>query len=350
VKAEVRQAVLAGIAEGRPRQGPLQVHIDVTNGCNAACITCWDHSPLLATPRTADWKRRRLSWLRFDSLVEELGALGSVTGVVLSGMGDPMTHPDIYRMIRACKAQGWHVTVLTNLVAADADALGATGVDSVLVGVHGVTPEVHTAFHPGWNETHFFKMCGGLRKLVRAGVATKHVQVINRDTAPQLVEMVRFGRMFGATRVNYKLASLFDGTEGCSIDADQQRWLAEEAIPAARALALRLGVKTNLDLFAEQVRAAGAGDERVTTPIEEVGCFMGHVYTRITVDQEVLYCCNTEVKVGRLSPGGFRDLWWGARWQQLRQTLARGQFFKGCDKCGKFEQNVKWSQRVRAGA
>jgi len=348
VKAEVRQAVLDGIAEGRPRQGPLKVHIDLTNGCNAACITCWDHSPLLDKPRSADWKRRRVSWARFEALVDELGELGSVEGVVLSGMGDPMTHPDIYRMIRACKMKGWHVTVLTNLVAADARALGATEVDSVLVGVHGVTPEVYAAFHPGWNESHFFKMCSGLRTLAQAGVATKHVQVINRDTAPQLMEMVQFGRKFGAQRVNYKLASLFDGTEGCSIDADQRQWLAREAIPAAGALALRLGVKTNLNLFAEQVRAAGEGDERVTTPIKAVGCYMGHVYTRITVDQEVLYCCNTEVKVGQLSPGGFGELWWGERWQQLRETIARGHFFRGCDKCGKFEQNLAWSQRVRA--
>ena len=81
-----RSVVLAGIAEGRPRLGPQSVHIDVTNGCNAACVTCWDHSPLLSTPRSASWKRRRLPLERFSAIVDQLAALGSVQAVVLSGI------------------------------------------------------------------------------------------------------------------------------------------------------------------------------------------------------------------------------------------------------------------------
>ena len=40
-KVRVRQ-VLDGLAQGRPLAGPMQVHLDITNGCNAACVTCWD--------------------------------------------------------------------------------------------------------------------------------------------------------------------------------------------------------------------------------------------------------------------------------------------------------------------
>lgn len=344
-----KEQVLAGIAAGRPRIGPQTVHIDVTNTCNAKCITCWDHSPLLEIPRPQSWKQRRLSYDHFEDIVDQLAELGSVRAIILSGMGEPLTHPRIYDMIAAVKAKGWQLMMLSNLVAADIDRLASSGIDQLLVGVQGVTPGSYTAFHPGWTEDQFFAMCSHLRRLTASGVRVRHVQVINRDTASEVVAMVRFGKRFHADRVNFKLASLYGGTETCSVTPEQRDWLISEGLPAAIALADQLGVRTNLDLFARQLSAA-EGDIRSTAPIADIGCFMGYAYSRITVDSDVLYCCNTEVQVGSLREDRFADLWYGDRWNKLRDTLAAGHYFKGCDKCGKLEQNTKWSERVRAAA
>lgn len=343
----MKSEVLAGIFEGRPRVGPSTVHVDVTNGCNAACITCWDHSPLLKEPRPATWKKQRFSFEDFDALLSDLDGFGSMTAMILSGMGDPLVHPNIYEMIDQVKARGWHLTLLTNLLAADIDRLAQSGVDQLLVGVHGATPEAYTKFHPGWDESHFFTLCRYLRQLRSAGVTVRHVQVINRDTAPEFVAMISFAESFGAERVNYKLASLYGGTERGAITDDQRRWLLDEAIPAARSLAERSRVNTNLDLFERQVRS-NEETPMSTTPIEEVGCFMGYVYTRITVEKDVLFCCNTAVRVGSLDEAPISELWTGPAWQALRDRLRDGRYFSGCDKCGKFEQNVKWSERVRS--
>ena len=337
-------AILAGIRAGRPATGPLTVHIDVTNGCNARCVTCWDHSPLLQEPRSTAWKRQRLAWEDYAALTEDLAGFGSLHGIVLSGMGEPLTHPEIYRMIRHARDRGWHVMVITNLVAADLDALIASGVNQLLVGVQGVTPASYTAFHPGWTEDHFFTLTRALRRLQRTPIRVRHVQVIDTHTAPELVEMVRFGRMFGADRVNYKLASLAAGTEAAAITEDQRAWMLTEGIPQARGLATELGVHTNLELFQSQVRTGG----RATAPIAEIGCSMGYVYSRVTVEGDVLYCCNTSVRVGSLREARFSDLWTGERWNALRDALAAGRYFRGCDQCGKLEQNAKWAARLAA--
>jgi len=341
----LRRRVLDGLRAGRPTTGPLQVHVDVTNGCNAACVTCWDHSPLLDTPRPPSWKRQRLPLPRFRALVDDLVGFGSVQAVVISGMGEPLTHPDVYDMLALVKAQGWHLTLLSNLVAADADRLGAIGVDNLLVGVHGASPDVYAAFHPGWSEQHFFTMCRHMRRLARAGTRLRHVQVIDRHTAPEVVDMVRFGKLFSADRVNYKLASLAEGTQAVIITDEQAAWLVDEGIPAARALAAHLQVHTNLDLFERQVRAH-LGSTQTTTPMDEVGCAMGHVYTRVTVTGDVLYCCNPAVRVGSLDDAPISALWSGPRWQALRERIARHDWFPGCERCGKFEQNVKWRRRL----
>lgn len=343
----VSDPVLDGVASGAPLVGPRTVHIDVTNACNAACITCWDHSPLLREPRPIAWKRRRIELDRFSRLVDELAAIGSVRQVIVSGMGDPLVHPDIYAMLALVKEQGWHLTVLSNLIAADIDRLVEAQIDQLLVGVHGATPRAYAAFHPGWSEREFFTVCRYLRRLAATDTRVRHVQVINRDTAEDLVAMVGFADRFGADRVNYKLASLYGGTEDCSITAEQLERLRARDVGAARALAAERGVATNLDLFERQLDAA-AGHARATTPIEGVGCFMGYLYTRITVDLDVLYCCNTAVRVGNLErDGGFAELWSGPAWQELRDRLRAGRYLPGCDKCGKFEQNLKWSSKVR---
>ena len=344
-----REAVLRGIAAGRPEIGPQTVHIDVTNTCNAKCVTCWDHSPLLKEPRSKSWKNRRLPYEDFVDLVEQLDAMGSVKAVILSGMGEPLTHPRIYDMIAAVKARGWHLTMLSNLVAANIDKLADSGIDQLLVGVQGVTPDTYAAFHPGWTESEFFRLCGYLRRLTGAGIAVRHVQVINRDTASEVVPMVRFAKRYSADRLNYKLASLYGGTEDCSITEAQRDWLIDEGLPQARALAEQLGVHTNLHLFERQLAAAKT-QIRATAPMPSIGCFMGYVYTRITVDRAVLYCCNTQVRVGSLRDAGFADLWNGERWNALRDQLRRGDYLRGCDTCGKLEQNAKWSERFRAFA
>jgi len=129
-------------------------------------------------------------------------------------------------------------------------------------------------------------MCATLRRLSRSSTRVRHVQVINRDTAPEVAEMVRFARSFGADRVNYKLASLHSGTEEVGISEEQREWLLNEGIPRARQLAQEWDVKTNLSLFERQVASGG----RATAPIDAVGCFMGYVFSRITVDEDVLFC------------------------------------------------------------
>src|SRR5262249_42008904 len=152
------------------------------------------------------------------------------------------------------------------------------------------------AFHPGWDEREFNLLCAHLRALKKTATKVRHVQVINRDTAPDLVDMVAFGARFSADRVNFKLASLAGGTEACRITPEQRAWLSGEAVPRARALARDRGVATNLELFAAQL-AAGVDDAAATVPIADVGCFQGYVYTRITASLDVLYCCNTAVRV-----------------------------------------------------
>ena len=341
---ESRNLRLLGIARGEVLTGPQTVHFDLANGCNTNCVTCWDHSPLLNDARPAEWKRMKVDRETFRRAAEDLATMNSVEAVILSGMGDPFVNPDTYDFIAVSKAHGWHVTVLTNALLADAERILELDTDMLLISVNGVSPASYTAFHPNLTERDFLHLLKLLETFAAAGKRFKQVQVINRDTAPEVVEMVRFAARYNAASITYKLAGLNYGTEKCAVTEAQRRELLEELIPAAQAEAARLGVVTNLDVFERQVRAGGLA----TAPIKEIGCFMGWYYARVTVEGRILLCCSTEVEVGHLGRGPFSEQWYGAQWQEKRTRLMSGQYFRGCAQCGKLNQNIKIGEKVRA--
>lgn len=329
---------LQGLHEQRVLIGPESVHLDVTNGCNTNCVTCWDHSPHLRQARSAAWKRNRVEAGALIELLDDIQSLGGLKAVILSGMGEPFTHPDIHEMIAAVKARGLHLTIITNLIAADPERILELGVDQLLIGVQGASKESYQAFHPSFQTDEWERLLAMLERFAEAGRRYKQVQVICRHNAHELVEMVELAHRTRAHSVNFKLASLKDGTEAVRI-TDSQRSLLAELVPRAVERASALGVDTNLEVFAGQLAAGGAR----TADIARIGCYMGHYYARVLVDGTVLYCCNVEVKVGKL--GRFSELWHGSEWNALRARLRRGEYFAGCQQCGKLNQNVKLAAR-----
>ncbi len=339
---------LEAVLSNKPLLGPQTAHFDIANACNTRCTTCWDHSPHLLADRvpSAAWKRLKLPLARFKAVFDDLVDLGGLEQIILSGMGEPFLNDDIYDMVAHAHGAGVGVTIITNLLGADLPRLlESPGQLDLLTSICGVTEPVWHAFHAHPRPDGFARLTAQLEILKARRFLPKHVQVINNQNFHELVDMVRFTRHFPARRVNFKFASLANGTEAVALSPEQKERLLDDLIPRAQAFAHAFGLDTDLDDFATQIHL----DDHATAPIEEVGCFMGLMYTRITVEGEVLFCCNTEVKVGHLDEiEDFGALWRGERWQALRDSVRRGVYFKGCDQCGKYKQNVKWSQKLRA--
>lgn len=339
---------LLGIDRGEPLLGPQSIHVDVTNACNTDCITCWDHSALLDRPRSAAWKKKRIEVEWLASLLDDVASLGGLDAVILSGMGDPFVHPRVYELIAAVKSRGLHLTIITNLIPADPQRVIDLDVDQLLIGIHAASEAAYRAFHPSFRKDEWSRLHAMLARFREAGRRYKHVHVICEPNAHELVDMVRLAREYDAAHVNFKLASLKEGTEACRATPEQRRRLRESLVPEARRVAAALGVETNLDVFEAQLAAAGesGSDGHATAPIRDIGCFMGYVYSRVTVEGTVLFCCNTEVEVGTLEDGArFSELWTGPAWRALRARMRRGDYYASCDQCGKVNQNVKLAAR-----
>ena len=358
---------LLALNDGVTRHGPQTVHLDVTNTCNTNCVTCWDHSPHLDQPRSSAWKRQRVDVSAIAALLDDIQSLDQqgdddddddddggtrLQSVIVSGMGEPFTHPDIYALIKDIQRRGLHLTIITNLVAADVDRVVALGVDVLLVGVQGASEQSYLAFHPNFLPSHWAQLNQQLERLAdEPTIAVKQVQVICATNAHELPAMIELAARTHAAQVNFKLASLKEGTQAVALSPAQREQLITSGVAEAMKRAAALGVTTNLAVFHEQLRASAAGgdeDGGATAPIEDIGCFVGAFYARVTVEGTVLYCCNTEVVVGSLQTLPFSAWWRSARWEHWRRRMREGRYLESCRQCGKLNQNAAWSQRFKA--
>ncbi|MBS1197852.1 MAG: Radical domain protein [Proteobacteria bacterium] len=319
---------IEGFCAHRPLLGPETVHIDITNTCNLDCITCWNYAPGLASPKNAAWKKQRMASAIFSRVLSEVAECG-VERIILSGAGEPFTHPGIYDFIAAVKAKGLVLTVITNGTLCDFQRLKELGVDQLLINTSSASAATYTTYHPNQPPETFENLIEGVISLAGA-VAVNLVQVINALNADELTAMVELAHQAHA-RASFKLGDTPPGTECCRLDIDRRKTLLEHDIPAAIARAKALGVKHNLAAFAAQL----AGSHPLHAPLP---CFAGYLYSRVYVDGRVFFCCE-HIEVGNVEKADFGTLWLAPAYNAIRQSLHEGLVFPGCARCGKHDMN-----------
>lgn len=326
---------LQGFCARQPRLGPETVHIDITNACNLDCITCWNYAPGLASPKNAEWRKQRMAPEVFLRVLEEVAQAGAER-IILSGAGEPFTHPNIDDFIAAVKDKGLTLTVITNGTLCDFPRLVELGVDQLLINTSSASAATYTAYHPNQPLETFDTLMDGVTSLAGA-IAVNLVQVINALNADELTAMIELSARAHA-RASFKLGDTPPGTECCRLDTERRQVLLERDIPAAMARAKELGVKHNLPAFAAQL----SGTQGQQPPLP---CFAGYLYSRVYVDGRVFFCCE-HIEVGNVDEADFGTLWLAPAYDAIRQRLHEGHGFPGCVRCGKHDMNFVASEQL----
>ncbi len=122
---------------------PREVVIEVTTECNYSCIHCFRN--LMFNEGLG-----RMSRNTFNNLVNGLSDAG-IEKVVISGWGEPLTHPEIISFINELKDLGLYVVLNTNgsLIGKYVDALFKAEVDEVVVSVDSVETDVYKSIRVG---------------------------------------------------------------------------------------------------------------------------------------------------------------------------------------------------------
>ena len=101
----------------RPVEQLARLYIEPTTECNLACDTCIRHA----------WSEPagRMSEATFRLLLDGLRSFRPLPLVFYGGFGEPLSHPDIFRMIREVERLGAAVELITNGTLLDEPAVRA---------------------------------------------------------------------------------------------------------------------------------------------------------------------------------------------------------------------------------
>lgn len=136
----------ARLRRPRPWGLPYVFKVEPTNICNGTCRLCPTGA---GRPGRA---RGKMDYTAFCRIIDSIHRFAYV--VDLSNWGDPLVHPDIYRMIRYAHDAGIWTYLSSNLhafrpAAGDAENLVRSGLDMLNCSLHAVTQEVYERYQPG---------------------------------------------------------------------------------------------------------------------------------------------------------------------------------------------------------
>lgn len=334
-----KKTLLRYVRQQRIPRGPITVHIDITNACNLNCITCWNYSPYLKEPKDSEWRGSAISLADFRHIIRDLSRIG-VEKLILSGGGEPFTHPEIYKMITTAGKAGFHVTVITNGLLVDEEKLLADpdiAPKRLLVNLCAASPGVYATAHPNREPVDFDHLVEGLRTVNRF-IPLSLVMVISNVNHHELNQMARLAATFENAQLSFKLASLGEETARFALSKTQKKELLETGIPLTRKICKQNKIPNNLDVFASQLSG-----KKLEYPIRETGCFAGIFYSRIYSTGDVFFCC-AHIKVGNVFEKPFSKIWTSYAYNRIRERMQDKWFFPECKRCGKFNLNFKARQ------
>jgi MoaA/NifB/PqqE/SkfB family radical SAM enzyme len=325
---------LAGVLDGKQTFiGPEQVVIDLTNRCNNNCIGCWTRSPLLrdleASPR---WQSEEIPYDSMLHLLNDLMDLGT-RRVRFTGGGEPLMHPRLDDILRACKERQLLACVTTNgtlLTKERAELFAKLPIDELAVSLWAGTPEAYGRTHPNKTGRTFERIAESLSLLAKTKKLRPKVTLANVILAMNCTEvepMYDFARRVGADAVYFAvLDPIVDRTEGLLLKPDQVLQLEHqldrierknEALPPRQRIELE-----NWEGFRRRVRSSreqqkGEYDKGV---IDAIPCYVGWIFCRILANGDVVPCCRgSNFPLGNINTDGFRKTWTGERYTEFRE-------------------------------
>ncbi|MBI1800998.1 MAG: radical SAM protein, partial [Chloroflexi bacterium] len=186
---------------------PKCLYIEVTNRCNSLCETC---------PRTFITREPLcdITWENFTRVVDSNPAMDRA---VLHGIGEPLMHKDLIRMIEYLKARGVYVLFNTNAVLLNRpmqERLIASGLDELRISLDGATPETYLKIRgiPALDKVLQLsaEMVATKRELGAPNPKLSFFFTGMKANLPELPEVIRIAARIGMPEVYLQRLTFFD--------------------------------------------------------------------------------------------------------------------------------------------
>jgi len=333
VKLGAGDLELAGVMDGeRAFSGPEQVVIDLTNRCNNNCIGCWTRSPLLRDLEpTNTWAAQEIPYDSMLHLLNDLHDLGT-RRVRFTGGGEPLIHPRLDDLLRACSQRNLTTCITTNgtrITEARVELFASLPVDELAVSIWAGSPDTYARTHPNKTGRTFEKIERNLTLLCQRRKLRPKVTLANVIFAMNYAEvekMYDFALRVGVDSVYFAVLDPIEGrTDGLLLQPPQVMEINAQldrierrnaALPQNRRLELENwdGFRRRINSAAEQQK--GEYDAGV---IDSLPCYVGWIFCRILANGDVVPCCRgADMPLGNINTDGFRKTWLSPRYTEFR--------------------------------
>ena len=174
-----------------------KLYVEITSRCNLRCRMCFRQT----------WVDEHFGDLEFSEFAQLLDdpALKSAATVFFGGMGEPLVHPELSRMIRAAAAHGKRTELITNgtlLTAARAQELIDAGIGEIWVSIDELY-ENYVAIQVGSSFELILSNLEAFNELRRStGTMLGMTAVVMRDNIAHLDRIRDFAERYHADDLN----------------------------------------------------------------------------------------------------------------------------------------------------
>jgi MoaA/NifB/PqqE/SkfB family radical SAM enzyme len=320
-------ASAAGVTDDRALGGPVYAQIGISDACNHRCVMCEYHPPSSPQPPLEQFGGLRpgmISLETFEGVVRDLAALGT-RQLDIVGRGEPLLHPQAVQMVALAKRLGFTVTLTTNgstLNAQLSRELLEAGLDRLRISLNAARRETYPRIHQNQTPDDFDAVCRNVRQLCAVRPAKHpalHVSlsfVVLASNFHELTEMVGLAHSLGADSAHFQHNVHTRHADDSPLTRQEYDVLTAEIVPAALDAARRFGLETDLRALAESPPAylLGATDAPSTVP-----CYVGHFFTAVLGNGQVMGCCQTQEALGNIADGGFQTVWNSDSYRRFRR-------------------------------
>jgi len=344
-------------SEGK-KQGPVSIHLDLSNRCNLTCKFCWQRSH--ERMGLVDYSNE-LSEEKLLSTVKEAADLG-VQDWLISGGGEPFIRTDTtIRVMKEIKRYHMFGDIITNgtlFRGKDIEELVKVKWDRIRVSMNGPNKEMHDFLVD--KKGAFDKVITALKlikrlqrkyenKLPEIGFNTV-INCVNYKTFPELVKLLIKIR---GSLINVQTIILYDEKEKeWTLNKDQRKEF-NKIIKKVLKITRRHNIHTNIgEYLSEDVVDKSSELGKMNTLMETnykgfIGshCFEPWYLVTIRANGIVGSCRLFGDKGTSIQNKSLKQIWFGSYYSRIRKRLINHDLPDYCKNCGanEFLEN----QRIR---
>lgn len=296
---------------------PMMLFVEITTRCNLNCLMC---------PRTfAPRPERDMPYREFERILSQFPHLA---WVVPQGIGEPLFHPDLNRIIRYSVGRGAKVTFNTNATILTVNAarmLVNSGLQELSFSIDSADETLYCHIRPG---ASLMRVVDNIRRMIRIrdelGSLLPHLVVrvvAMKENLSHIPAVIDLALSLGITDIAVQDLVLPDPTLTSSRIDEVGYHILLDYVKAAMAQ----GIRIKLDNFARFLPWRGAS------------CRSPWLSPYITVNGYVTPCCiisdPRQLNFGNIHKTTFWEIWNGPAFQQFRADFRRGHVPEICITC-----------------